>query len=184
MNTTNKIFIGWTFSAQNPHPTRHSSRCSKTFEPGIKKGFVILILWWFTRRSGIHKLFVRFIWIYNFSTFVLQSSNRRLRIWAWIETHFPQSPCDRESRAAKPTSGMVTILHFSLPLFTMDGFLKQPQSKLPPPFPRFVRFGYEGDGEDWYKAFQGCISDPKVVPNNVRLFERLFPNSVRKLMST
>ena len=30
----------------------------------------------------------------------------------------------------------------------MDGFLKQPQSKLPPPFPRFVRFGYEGDGED------------------------------------
>ena len=112
MNTTNKIFIGWTFSAQNPHPTRHSSHCSKTLEPDIKKGYVILILWWFTRRSGIHKLFVHFIWIYNFSTFVLQSSNRRLRIWAWIETHFPQSPCDRESRAAKPTSGMVTILAF------------------------------------------------------------------------
>ena len=76
------------------------------------------------------------------------------------------------------------FLHFSLPFSTMDGFLKQPQSKLPPPFPRFVRFGYEGDGEDWYKAFQGYISDPKVVPNNERLFERLFPNSVRKLMST
>ena len=64
-----------------------------------------------------------------FSTCVLQSSNRRLRIWAWIETHFPQSPCDRESRAAKPTSGMVTILAFLFTLIHNGRFPKNSHSQ-------------------------------------------------------
>ena len=137
MNTTNKIFTGLTFSAKNPHPTRHSSHCSKTLEPGIKKGCVILILWWFTRRSGIHKLFVRFIWIYFFLLVFCRALTEDFESEPELRRIFRKARVTVRVELRSQLQVWSLFWHFCLPLSTMDGFLKTATVKTTPSFSSF-----------------------------------------------